>query len=101
MKRSNPKFLHIVGARPNFEKAFPLIKHLNDDDNITQVLVHTGQHYDKNMSGSFFEQLGIPTPNINLGCSGGSQAEQTAAIMINFEKELMLKVLVQLYFFGH
>ena len=52
-------------------------------------LVHTGQHYDKNMSGSFFDQLGIPQPNINLKCSGGTQAEQTAAILVNFEKELM------------
>ena len=51
------------------------------------ALVHTGQHYDKNMSGSF-EQLEIPEPNVNLECSGGTQAEQTAAIMINFEKEL-------------
>jgi UDP-N-acetylglucosamine 2-epimerase (non-hydrolysing) len=52
-------------------------------------LVHTGQHYDKNMSGSFFEQLNIPEPQINLECSGGSQAEQTAAILVSFEKELM------------
>ena len=59
MKKSNPKFLHIVGARPNFVKAFPLIKHLNDDDNITQVLVHTGQHYDYEMSQSFFDTFDI------------------------------------------
>ncbi|NNK83011.1 MAG: UDP-N-acetylglucosamine 2-epimerase (non-hydrolyzing), partial [Flavobacteriaceae bacterium] len=52
-------------------------------------LVHTGQHYDKNMSGSFFEQLEIPQPHVNLECSGGSQAEQTANIMIAFEKELL------------
>lgn len=52
-------------------------------------LVHTGQHYDKNMSGSFFEQLQIPEPHVNLECSGGTQAEQTAAIMVNFETELM------------
>ena len=52
-------------------------------------LVHTGQHYDKNMSDTFFEELGIPAPDVNLGCGGGTQAEQTAAIMIAFEKELM------------
>jgi UDP-N-acetylglucosamine 2-epimerase (non-hydrolysing) len=52
-------------------------------------LIHTGQHYDKKMSGDFFEQLGIPEPDANLGAGGGSQAEQTAAIMIGFEKELI------------
>jgi len=54
-------------------------------------LVHTGQHYDKNMSGSFFEQLGIPEPDVNLGAGGGSQAEQTAAIMTGYEKLLAEK----------
>ena len=57
-----------------------LCHHLNDH--------HNEQHYDKNMSGSFFEQLSIPEPHINLECSGGTQAEQTAAILVNFEKEL-------------
>src|SRR5690606_33851463 len=52
-------------------------------------LIHTGQHYDKNMSGSFFEQLGIPEPDVNLGAGGGTQAEQTAAIMIGYERLLM------------
>ena len=52
-------------------------------------LVHTGQHYDKNMSDTFFEELGIPAPDVNLGCGGGTQAEQTAAIMVAFEKDLM------------
>ncbi len=54
-------------------------------------LVHTGQHYDKNMSGSFFEQLGIPEPDVNLGAGGGTQAEQTAAIMTGYEKLLAEK----------
>jgi len=54
-------------------------------------LVHTGQHYDRNMSGSFFEQLGIPEPDVNLGAGGGTQAEQTAAIMTGYEKLLMEK----------
>ena len=57
-------------------------------EGISYRLVHTGQHYDKNMSDTFFEELGIPAPDVNLGCGGGSQAEQTAAIMVAFEKEL-------------
>ena len=61
----------------------------NQDGKISYRLVHTGQHYDKNMSDTFFEELGIPAPDVNLGCGGGSQAEQTAAIMVAFEKELM------------
>lgn len=60
-----------------------------DGKAITFRLIHTGQHYDKNMSGSFFEQLGIPEPDVNLGAGGGTQAEQTAAIMIGYEKLLM------------
>ena len=59
------------------------------ENEIEYRLVHTGQHYDKNMSDTFFEELGIPAPDVNLGCGGGSQAEQTAAIMVAFEKELM------------
>jgi len=83
----------IAGARPNFMKIAPIIhaiqKARQDNLKIDYRLVHTGQHYDKNMSGSFFDQLEIPEPHINLECSGGSQAEQTANIMIQFEKELM------------
>ncbi|MEX0928202.1 MAG: UDP-N-acetylglucosamine 2-epimerase (non-hydrolyzing) [Candidatus Babeliales bacterium] len=82
----------IAGARPNFMKVAPIIRQIqNAKDsclNISYRLIHTGQHYDKNMSGSFFEQLGIPEPNVNLNAGGGSQAEQTAAIMIGFENEL-------------
>src|SRR5476651_835207 len=82
----------VAGARPNFMKIAPIIdairKAQSDNKKIYYRLVHTGQHYDKNMSGSFFEELGIPEPHINLESGGGSQAEQTAAIMIAFEKEL-------------
>ncbi|MEX0771804.1 MAG: UDP-N-acetylglucosamine 2-epimerase (non-hydrolyzing) [Balneolales bacterium] len=82
----------IAGARPNFMKIAPIIREVqkaaNNGADISYRLVHTGQHYDKNMSGSFFEQLGIPEPDVNLNAGGGSQAEQTAAIMIGFEKEL-------------
>jgi UDP-N-acetylglucosamine 2-epimerase (non-hydrolysing) len=84
----------IAGARPNFMKIAPLIDAIkmaqSKGGNIKYRLVHTGQHYDNNMSGSFFEQLGIPLPDINLEAGGGSQAEQTAKIMIAYE-DLLLK----------
>lgn len=83
----------IAGARPNFMKIAPIIdaiiKASEKGENISYRLIHTGQHYDKNMSESFFEQLGIPDPDINLNAGGGSQAEQTAAIMIGYENILM------------
>ncbi len=83
----------IAGARPNFMKIAPIIdaikKAQKDGKDINFRLIHTGQHYDKNMSDSFFEQLGIPQPDINLGAGGGTQAEQTAAIMIGYEKLLL------------
>lgn len=83
----------IAGARPNFMKIAPLIKAIqqahNEGKDIHYRLVHTGQHYDKNMSDTFFEELGIPVPDVNLGCGGGTQAEQTANIMVAFEKDLM------------
>lgn len=82
----------IAGARPNFIKIAPIIEALKTlkhaGSNVEYRLVHTGQHYDKNMSESFFVQLGIPKPDINLESGGGSQAEQTANIMVRFEKEL-------------
>jgi len=92
------KITLIAGARPNFMKVAPIIKAIKafngerlavSGEGISYRLVHTGQHYDKNMSDTFFEELGIPAPDVNLGCGGGSQAEQTAAIMVAFEKELM------------
>lgn len=87
-----PQITIIAGARPNFMKIAPIIKAIKkakvEGKEIDFRLVHTGQHYDKKMSGSFFEQLGIPEPDINLESGGGSQAEQTAKIMVNFEKEL-------------
>ncbi len=83
----------IAGARPNFMKIAPIIHAIQEFQNrgkaIEFRLIHTGQHYDKNMSDSFFEQLNIPHPNINLGAGGGSQAEQTAAIMVGYEKVLL------------
>jgi UDP-N-acetylglucosamine 2-epimerase (non-hydrolysing) len=86
------KLTIVAGARPNFMKIAPIIKAINHyvgmGHAISYRLVHTGQHYDKSMSGNFFVQLGIPEPHANLECGGGTQAEQTAAIMIRFEKEI-------------
>lgn len=83
----------IAGARPNFMKIAPIIhaihKAQEDGEKIDYRLVHTGQHYDAKMSDTFFEELNIPHPNANLECGGGTQAEQTAAIMVAFEKELL------------
>lgn len=86
------KITVIAGARPNFMKIAPIIKAVEkakqEGKKIDYRLVHTGQHYDKKMSGSFFDQLGIPEPHANLEAGGGTQAEQTANIMVRFEKEL-------------
>jgi len=83
----------IAGARPNFMKVAPIIHEIKrkkaEGVDIDYSLVHTGQHYDKKMSGDFFEQLNIPEPDANLGAGGGTQAEQTGAIMIRFEEHLM------------
>ncbi len=83
----------IAGARPNFMKIAPIIDAIetarNSGHDIHYRLVHTGQHYDKQMSGNFFEELGIPEPHINLAVGSGTPAEQTAAIMIRYEKLLL------------
>ena len=87
------KITIIAGARPNFMKIAPIIHAIHEakkeKKNIEYRLVHTGQHYDKKMSGDFFEQLNIPEPQVNLGSGGGSHAEQTANIMVRFERELL------------
>lgn len=82
----------IAGARPNFIKIAPIIHAIHAIQNrgvdFSYRLIHTGQHYDKKMSGDFFEQLQIPEPQANLNAGGGTQAEQTANIMVRFEKDL-------------
>jgi UDP-N-acetylglucosamine 2-epimerase (non-hydrolysing) len=82
----------VAGARPNFLKIAPIIKSIHsaqiDSFDIHYRLIHTGQHFDNKMSGDFFEQLGIPNPHVNFDCGGGTQAEQTASIMVKFENEL-------------
>ena len=83
----------IAGARPNFMKIAPIIEALQAAEtrggSLRFRLIHTGQHYDRAMSGSFFEELGIPDPDINLEVGSGTQAEQTAAIMVAYEKVLL------------
>ena len=75
----------VVGARPNFMKIAPLHAELARRD-IRQILLHTGQHYDENMSQVFFDDLGMPEPDIYLGIGSGSHATQTATVMVEFEK---------------
>src|SRR5256885_16283545 len=80
------KILHVVGARPNFMKIAPVMKAISRAQFAEQKLVHTGQHYDVSMSDVFFTDLGMPVPDIYLGVGSGSHAEQTAKVMVGFEK---------------
>jgi UDP-N-acetylglucosamine 2-epimerase (non-hydrolysing) len=86
------KIILVVGARPNFMKVAPIVHAIhrrNADAALRPVdycLVHTGQHYDAAMSDVFFQELGIPSPHVNLGVGSGSHAAQTAAVMVSFEK---------------
>jgi len=77
--------LHVVGARPNFMKAAPVLRALASQASVRQTLVHTGQHYDAAMSDVFFQQLEIPKPDFNLGVGSGSHAQQAAGVMLAFE----------------
>jgi len=81
--------VHVVGARPNLMKLAPVHRALAKIPNIEQVVVHTGQHYDFNMSDVFFEQLGIGNPDVNLQVGSASHARQTAEIMVRFENVVM------------
>jgi UDP-N-acetylglucosamine 2-epimerase (non-hydrolysing) len=77
--------LHVVGARPNFMKAAPLLRALGEFSQVRQTLVHTGQHYDVGMSDVFFRQLEMPQPDVNLAVGSASQTQQTAEVMMRFE----------------
>lgn len=85
------KIINVVGARPNFMKIAPLIAAMKREPALEGFLVHTGQHYDEAMSQTFFDELGIPKPDLNLGVGSGSHAAQTAAIMVRFEEVLLAR----------
>lgn len=80
------KVMLVCGARPNFMKIAPVLRAMQRHGGLAHYLVHTGQHYDEKMSGSFFSDLGIPKPDVDLGVGSGSHAEQTGRIMVEFEK---------------
>lgn len=79
--------LHVVGARPNFMKAAPVMRALQERG-VRQTLVHTGRHYDANMSEVFLTQLGMASPAVNLEVGSSSHAKQTADFMIRFAKKI-------------
>ncbi len=96
MSKRTMKWILVAGARPNFMKVAPLIRAIHahnkmKGDDIRPILVHTGQHYDANMSDSFFKDLNLPEPDIHLGVGSGTHGEQTGKVMIEFEKILMSK----------
>ena len=83
------KILSVVGARPNFMKIAPIIRALQPyGGRIEHILVHTGQHYDLKMSSSFFADLDMPEPDVNLEVGSGSHAQQTAKVMMKIEPVL-------------
>ena len=80
------KIFNVVGARPNFMKIAPIVEEMSKTADLKGILVHTGQHYDEGMSDVFFRELGIPVPDVHLGVGSGTHAEQTARVMVEFEK---------------
>ncbi len=82
---ARPCLYIVAGARPNFMKIAPIVRALQADGSLDWRIVHTGQHYDREMNDVFFEELGIPAPAVQLGVGGGSHATQTARIMVAFE----------------
>lgn len=83
------KIIHVVGARPNFMKMASVFGNLNTYKNLTQIIVHTGQHFDYNMSDVFFKQLNLPQPNINLKINGGTVLNQIGRGILKIEKVLL------------
>jgi len=86
MRLKQPKIYLVAGARPNFMKIAPIVRALQTHGRLTYSIIHTGQHYDREMNDVFFEELGIPEPDIFMGAGGGSHAQQTAKIMVAFEE---------------
>ena len=85
------KVLTIVGARPQFIKAAALSREIKNRNDISEIIVHTGQHFDPNMSKIFFMEMDIPEPNYNLGISGGSHGDMTGKMLIEIEKILLIE----------
>ncbi len=85
------KLFIISGARPQFIKLAPIIEEILKRNDISLYHLHTGQHFDKNMSNIFFEELGLPSPDINLGINRGSHAELVGKMLIEIEKELIIQ----------
>ncbi|MDG2222011.1 MAG: UDP-N-acetylglucosamine 2-epimerase (non-hydrolyzing) [Rubripirellula sp.] len=83
------RFAMVAGARPNFMKIAPILRQLDNRDGVQTTLIHTGQHYDRNLSDVFFEELGIRKPDISLGVGSGSHAQQTADVMVAIENVLL------------
>lgn len=83
------KILTVVGARPQFIKASMISRELGKRNDVQEILIHTGQHFDRNMSELFFEELEIPAPKINLGISGGTHAQMTARMMVALEDAMV------------
>ncbi|MEE2937383.1 MAG: UDP-N-acetylglucosamine 2-epimerase (non-hydrolyzing) [Planctomycetota bacterium] len=83
------RFAMVAGARPNFMKIAPILRQLDQQDSVQTTLIHTGQHYDRNLSDIFFEELGIRKPDVALGVGSGSHAQQTADVMVAIENVLL------------
>ncbi len=88
VRKNRIRILAVAGARPNFMKIAPLMRELNQRPNFETFLIHTGQHYDANMSDNFFRDLGIPAPDINLGIGSGSHGQQTGQVLMKIEEVL-------------
>ncbi|GAB3432925.1 UDP-N-acetylglucosamine 2-epimerase (non-hydrolyzing) [Massilia solisilvae] len=86
MSNDNKLLYLVAGARPNFMKIAPIVRALQAQDRLTFKIIHTGQHYDRDMNDVFFEELGIPQPDVFMAAGGGSHAHQTARIMVGFEE---------------
>src|SRR5438128_11774146 len=79
-------YLNVVCARPNLMNIAPIVEEMKEVRDLTSILLHTGQHYDDGMSDVFFRDLGIPIPDVYLDVGSGTHAEQTARIMVEFQK---------------
>ena len=88
VRKNRIRVLAVAGARPNFMKIAPMLRELNGRPNFDTFLIHTGQHYDANMSDNFFRDLGIPAPDINLGIGSGSHGQQTGQVLMKIEEVL-------------